>query len=88
MRKEIQSRTDAGTILNALNVRSIPRLRFVCAPTPIHSCFEHLIRPLRERMERNMIESHTLSSLRDTLLPKLISGQIRIKDAERFVAGG
>jgi type I restriction enzyme S subunit len=27
-----------------------------------------------------------LSALRDTLLPKLISGELRVKDAERFVA--
>jgi type I restriction enzyme S subunit len=27
----------------------------------------------------------TLAALRDTLLPKLISGELRIKDAERFV---
>ena len=30
-------------------------------------------------------ESRTLSSLRDTLLPKLISGEIRVKDADKFV---
>jgi type I restriction enzyme, S subunit len=30
-------------------------------------------------------ESRTLTSLRDTLLPKLISGELRVKDAERFV---
>jgi type I restriction enzyme S subunit len=31
-------------------------------------------------------ESHTLGALRDALLPKLISGELRVKDAERFVA--
>jgi len=31
-------------------------------------------------------ESHNLSALRDTLLPKLISGELRVKDAKRFVA--
>ena len=30
-------------------------------------------------------ESRTLAALRDTLLPKLISGELRIKDAERIV---
>lgn len=33
-------------------------------------------------------ESLTLSAaLRDTLLPKLISGELRVQDAERFAAG-
>jgi type I restriction enzyme S subunit len=30
-------------------------------------------------------ESRTLAALRDTLLPKLISGELRIPDAERIV---
>jgi type I restriction enzyme S subunit len=30
-------------------------------------------------------ESRTLATLRDTLLPKLISGQLRVKDAEKFI---
>ena len=30
-------------------------------------------------------ESRTLAALRDTLLPKLISGEVRVGDAERFV---
>lgn len=32
-------------------------------------------------------ESRTLSALRDTLLPKLISGELRVQDAERFIEG-
>jgi len=30
-------------------------------------------------------ESRTLATLRDTLLPKLISGELRVADAERFL---
>jgi type I restriction enzyme S subunit len=30
-------------------------------------------------------ESRTLAALRDTLLPKLISGELRVKDAEAFL---
>lgn len=37
------------------------------------------------RQEASLIESLTLSSLRDALLPKLISGDLRVKDADRFV---
>jgi type I restriction enzyme S subunit len=31
-------------------------------------------------------ENTTLANLRNTLLPKLISGELRIKDAEGFIA--
>jgi len=40
---------------------------------------------LSVRVQRNNEESRTLTALRDTLLPKLISGEIRVKDAERFL---
>ncbi len=33
-------------------------------------------------------ESRTLAALRDTLLPKLISGELRVKDAEKFMEAG
>ncbi len=38
-----------------------------------------------DAIEHNKHESRTLAQLRDTLLPKLISGELRIKDAEKFM---
>ncbi len=32
-----------------------------------------------------LLEARTLAALHNTLLPKLISGELRVKDAERFV---
>ena len=43
------------------------------------------IRPMQQRIWANVEESHTLATLRDTLLPKLMSGEVRIKDAEKLV---
>jgi type I restriction enzyme S subunit len=36
-------------------------------------------------LAENERESHTLAAIRDTLLPKLISGELRVKDAARFL---
>lgn len=47
--------------------------------------FAAQVRPLAARSVESARENRTLAELRDTLLPKLISGQIRIKDAERAV---
>lgn len=82
MQTEISAKTDVGTILNALNVKSIPQLRCVVADSFVMSAFESIARPLRNTMEQNLFTIHTLSNLRDTLLPRLISGQLRITDAE------
>ncbi|MFC2172118.1 restriction endonuclease subunit S [Acidobacteriota bacterium] len=47
--------------------------------------FERIVSPMRDRIAANMRESEVLAAVRDTLLPKLIAGEIRIKDAEEVV---
>ena len=47
--------------------------------------FDAVSRALDERVHACSQQSRTLAALRDTLLPKLISGALRVKDAERFL---
>lgn len=55
----------------------------VVYPTPsVVLAFEELISPLMERIKENLMQAQTLATLRDTLLPRLISGQLRIPDVE------
>jgi len=54
-------------------------------PSPILKNFDSITRVLDERIYACSGESRTLASIRDALLPKLISGEIRVKDAERFL---
>jgi type I restriction enzyme S subunit len=51
----------------------------------IVNAFCSVVRPLRLKEQELNAQSRTLAALRDTLLPKLISGELRVKDAERFV---
>jgi type I restriction enzyme, S subunit len=83
MKDEVAQKTDAGTILDALNVKNIPLLRFVTPTKPILRIFETRVRPIRERMERNLKASMVLATLRDALLPRLLSGEIRVGQAEK-----
>jgi type I restriction enzyme S subunit len=55
------------------------------ASAAVASAFGHVIKPLFVRSSASVRESRTLTALRDALLPKLISGELRVKDAERFV---
>lgn len=82
MRKEIEAKTDSGTILNALNVKNISKLRFICPDKESISKFEQTVRPIRKLMELNLEESRRLKSIRDTLLPKLMSGEIDLTNLE------
>ena len=49
--------------------------------------FEEQARHLYQRIVAAERDSRTLAALRDTLLPKLISGELRVSDAERFLEG-
>lgn len=41
--------------------------------------------PLLNQIVNISLESRTLATIRDTLLPKLMSGEIRVKEAEKIV---
>jgi type I restriction enzyme S subunit len=47
--------------------------------------FDRALAPLFDQMVSNAQQSRALAQLRDTLLPKLISGELRVPDAERIV---
>lgn len=49
--------------------------------------FAKQVAPTFETIRSNAKASETLATLRDTLLPRLISGELRIKDAETFMEG-
>jgi type I restriction enzyme S subunit len=52
------------------------------APHDLVQEFEILASPLDDRVALCEREARTLTVLRDTLLPKLISGEIRVPEAE------
>lgn len=51
----------------------------------IARCFGDLVKPLMATIKTNSEQSHTLATIRDTLLPKLMSGEIPVKEAEKIV---
>jgi type I restriction enzyme S subunit len=44
--------------------------------------YTQVVEPLLARMKANVHEAQTLATLRDTLLPRLISGQLRLPEAQ------
>jgi type I restriction enzyme S subunit len=51
----------------------------------IVNLFGDFTSPIYQKNEANEDENYTPIALRDTLLPKLLSGEIRVKDAEKAV---
>ena len=74
-----------GTVFGAITKDAFLSIKCVVAPTELVQRFEQLCRPVDEKIERAEHESRTLAALRDALLPKLIRGEIRVKDAEQLV---
>jgi type I restriction enzyme, S subunit len=83
---EIVSRANGSTFLeiSKSNFRPIP---VVVPPAEIMRSFDEIVSPLYRRVVQSELNSRALAALRDTLLPKLISGELRIADAESFVGG-
>lgn len=83
---QIVSQANGSTFLeiSKSNFRPIP---VVVSPAPVLKSFDRLASPMYQRIVANERESHKLLCLRDTLLPKLVSGVLRIRDAERILGG-
>ena len=52
----------------------------------IASAYTAVVSPVLDRMKGNVFRAQTLATLRDTLLPRLISGQLRLPEAQALVA--
>lgn len=75
--------TDAA--VPGLNREDVYRLEVVSPPQALLDSFSVLARRLRDQIFSLQSESRSLAQLRDTLLPKLISGELRVPDAEAFL---
>jgi type I restriction enzyme S subunit len=60
-------------------------LRILRASNQVLRRFGALVRPLYDKVDQNDKETATLAQTRDLLLPKLMSGEIRLREAEKLV---
>lgn len=74
-----------GSVFDTITRDTLAGVIVVSPPEILILAFEELVSPMLQRIKVNLIASRTLAALRDTLLPKLISGEIRVRDAERLI---
>lgn len=74
-----------GATMPNLNTTILGQLPLCVPPLAVQVAYRSAAGPLINRRDHNWDENSTLGELRDTLLPKLISGELRVSDAERFV---
>ena len=75
--------TDAA--VPGLNRNNVYRLSVPWSDDELRTQFDLLAAALRQRIRANSEEIETLATTRDFLLPKLMSGEVRVKDAEKRV---
>ena len=75
-----------GGAYPAVRAETVAATPIVLAADNVRQAFSELVGPLLERAAHARRESATLARLRDTLLPRLISGELRVAPAETPVA--
>ena len=71
-----------GSVFSTITRQTFEAVLLAMPSPSILKAFEEQMKPLFQRIQGNVFESLTLTRFRDMLLPKLISGEIRVPDAE------
>lgn len=74
-----------GSIFTTITTTTFEASKVIHADEMIICNFEELVSPIFQKILSNQVKTRTLTKLRDILLPKLLSGEIRIPDAEKMV---
>ena len=80
-----ESYNSEGTVFGAINGKDLASIQVVAPSTEAVAAFNSQCLPMDESIQSNTLETEHLTTIRDTLLPKLISGEIRIPDAEKML---
>jgi type I restriction enzyme, S subunit len=82
---EIEALGEGSTGQTELARARLGELAVLIPSQSLQEAFDRLIRPLVERIVVNDAETHSLAALRDLLLPKLMSGETRVREAEKVL---
>ncbi|MGL5251192.1 MAG: restriction endonuclease subunit S, partial [Enterovibrio sp.] len=77
-----------GTVFGSINQKDFKDLPLIKYPAQVVSKFDEFCGCWDKRIENIAIEVTALTNLRDTLLPKLISGELRLDDLDTDLATG
>ena len=82
---EFRRVSDSSSSRGSLTTKIIASLPVVLPPLPLIKLFDDQVIPIVKRIGSSKIQISSLESLRDALLPRLISGDLRVPDAEKML---
>ena len=74
-----------SSIATAANSKTIKGMKLLMPPTSVISDFSKITKPLFEEIRYMLKESRRLAQLRDTLLPRLMSGELKVNEIENAI---
>ncbi len=77
---EIKQFNEAGTVFGSISKSDFENIDIVKPPKSLIEKFEIKVKPIDLKILENSKQIQTLTQLRDTLLPKLMSGEVRVKN--------
>lgn len=76
---------DTGATRKAITKGHLESVPVLQPSSPVLNRFRDLTSPIFQRIESNSAESRTLATIRDALLPRLLSGELRVPEAEAII---
>jgi type I restriction enzyme S subunit len=74
-----------GTTFLEISKSNFRPIEVITPSFKVLEAFNQKAQSIHQKIVNNLTQSHTLATLRDTLLPKLMSGEIRVKEAETMI---
>ena len=74
----------SGTTFQEISKRNFRPLKVIVPTTGLLKVFDSIINPILEKITLTILESRDLTVQRDALLPKLVSGKLRVDDARQL----
>lgn len=78
---------DKATTMGHIKRHHLTDTLTVVPPEPTLNAMSATIEPIVNKMLNNTLEASNLAAIRDALLPKLLSGEVRVREAEEIVEG-
>jgi len=77
--REIKSFNDTGTVFGSISKADFQEFEIVIPPGEVVDKYQSVVKPIDDKVISNTIHIRTLEKLRDTLLPKLMSSEVRVE---------
>lgn len=82
----LRAHVNPGSTVDRILLKDFPGYPILYPDQALVEQYQQIAVPIWSKLHTNQKQSATLASIRDTLLPKLLSGELRVPDAEKIVA--